>query len=186
MHKKKIIVLLFSFLWPVIPCVAQDAASAKAFMNSAFKLYQNHGYGIYGEHGNNRELTKRFIHSSLLALIDKDIKTVAAAGTDIPYAGDGDPICDCQDWEGIWVLQMDIRVESPKLAYVTASFKLFDPKTPPDTEMRTIKYTLVPEHGQWRIYNIAVLNPAPDASEAKSMWEGLQKEIASYANPPKP
>ena len=186
MHKKKIFAFMFCFLWFVIPCAAQDAASAKAFMNSAFRLYQNHGYGIYGKHGNDSELTKRFIHSSLQALIDKDIKTVAAAGTDIPYAGDGDIICACQDWDGIYALQMDIKVESPKLAYVTASFKLFDSKTPPDTEIRTIKYTLVPEHGQWRIYDIAVLNPAPDASEAKSTREGLQKEIAVYAKQSKP
>ncbi len=121
-----------------------------------------------------------------MTLIDKDIKTVAAAGTDIPYAGDSDPICDCQDWDGIYALHMDIKVESPKLAYVTASFKLFDHGTPPDTEMRTIKYTLVPEQGQWKIYDIALLAPAPDANEAKSLREGIQKEIAYYTNLPKP
>jgi hypothetical protein len=182
-----IFVLLFSFLWPVIPCVAQDAASAKAFMNSAFKLYQNHGDGIYGKHGNDRELMKRFIHSSLLALIDKDIKTVAAAGTDIiPYAGGGDLICDCQEWDGIWVSHMDVNVENPQRAQVIVSFALYEPKNCPKDDLRVLKYTLVPEHGQWRIYDITDMNPSPDASEAKSMREGLQKEIASYANPPKP
>lgn len=186
MHKKMIFTFLFCLLWPVIPCVAQDAASAKAFMNSAFMLYQNHGYGIYGKHGNDRELTKRFIHSSLLALIDKDIKTVAAAGADIPYAGDGDLICDCQDWEGIWVLHMDVKFENPQLAQVVVSFALYEPKNRPKDDLRIIKYSLVPEHGQWRIYDIAVVNPAPEASEAKSMRDGLLKEIAFYANLPKP
>jgi len=186
MRMKKIVVLLYSFLWPVIPCVAQDAASAKAFINSAFRLYQNHGYGIDGEHGNDRELTKRFIHSSLLALIDKDSKVVAAAGTDISHVLDGDIICDCQDWEGIWVLHVDVKVENPRRAQVVVSFAIWDPKDRPKDDLRIIKYTLVPEHGQWRIYDIAVLNPAPVASDAKSMREGLQKQIASYANPPKP
>jgi hypothetical protein len=81
---------------------------------------------------------------------------------------------------------MDVKVENPQRAQVIVSFALFEPKNRPKDDLRVIKYTLVPEHGQWRIYDIAVLNPAPDASEAKSMREGLQKEIASYANPPKP
>lgn len=185
MCKKKIFAFLFFLLWPVIPCAAQDAASAKAFMNSAFRLYQNRGYGIYGEHGNDKELTKRFVHSSLQALIDKDVKTVAAAGTDIPYAGDGDLICDCQDWDGIWVRHMDLKVENPKLAYVTATITLFDPKAMPENDLRTIKYTLVPEQGQWKIYDVALLDPAPNANEPKSLRGGIQKELDYYAHLPK-
>jgi hypothetical protein len=52
--------------------------------------------------------------------------------------------------------------------------------------MRTIKYTLVPEQGQWKIYDVALLAPAPGANEAKSLREGIQKDIAYYTNLPKP
>ena len=183
MHKKKIFAFLFCLLWPVIPCAAQDAVSAKALMNSAFRLYQNHGYGIYGEHGNDSELMKRFIHSSLQALIDKDIKTVAAAGTDEPYAGDADVICDCQEHDGIRVLQMDVKVVNPKLAFVIASFVIYESKDDVKGEARKIKYTLVPEQEQWKIYDFLTMIPSTDEI---SFREGLQKDINYYSNPPKP
>lgn len=178
MHMKKIVVLLISFLWPVSLCRAQDAASARAFMNSAFRLYEHHGSGI---NGNGR--MKRFVHSSLLDLIDKDIKTVAAAGTDEPYAGDSDVICDCQEHDGIRVLHMDVKVVNPKLAFVIASFVIYESKDDVKGEAHKIKYTLVPEQGQWKIYDFLTMIPSPDKI---SFREGLQKDINYYTNPPKP
>jgi hypothetical protein len=175
---KKLAVFLITILCAVTPCASQDAASAKAFMDSAFQLYQHKGHGISG-----KILENRFIHSSLLALVKEDFKIVAAAGTDEPYAGDYDFICDCQEYDGIWNLHMDIKVVSPELAYVTASFKLFDPKIPPNTDARTIQYTLVPEQGQWKIYDYLLIIPAADGI---SFRKGLQKDIVFYSNPPKP
>lgn len=183
MRVKEIVVFLSCSLWLITPSAAQDKASAQAFMNSAFRLYQNHGGGIYGKHGNDSELTRRFVHSSLQALIDKDVKTVAAAGTDEPYAGDLDLICDCQEYDGIWELRMDVKMVNPKLALVTASFEIDDPKTRAKGQTRIMRYTLVPEHGQWRIYDTLRLAPSPDGV---SVRVGLQKDIAFYSTPPKP
>jgi hypothetical protein len=174
---------MFCLLYPVIPCAAQDAASVKAFMNSAFSLYQNHGYGIYGEHGSDRELMKYFIHSSLQALIDKDVKTVAAAGTDMPYAGDSEIICDCQEHDGIRILQMDVKVVNPKLAFVVATFKIYESKNDVKGVARKIKYTLVPELGQWKIYDCLTMTPPTGGI---SFRKGLQKDINYYSNSPKP
>ena len=60
----------------------------------------------------------------------------------------------CQDWDGIWDLKIDIQMESPKRALATVSFALFAPKDRTDDSLSKLKITLVPEDGQWRIYNI--------------------------------
>jgi len=179
MRVKEIAVYLSCFLWLITSAFAQDKASVQAFMNSAFQLYQNHGGGIYGKHGDDSELTKHFVHSSLQALIDKDIKTVAAAGTEEPYAGDSEIICNCQEHDGIWELHMVVKVENPKLAYVTASFEISDPKNRVKGETRIMKYTLIPEYGQWRIFDTLRLAPSPDGVSYRA---GLQKDIALFSN----
>ena len=183
MRVKETVAVLSLSLWLITPSAAQDKASAQSFMNSAFRLYQNHEGGIYGKHGNDSELTKHFVHSSLQALIDKDVKTVAAAGTDEPYAGDLDLICDCQEYDGIWELHVDVKMENPRMAVVTASFEIDDPKTRVKGQTRIMKYTLVPEDHQWRIYDTLRLAPSPDGV---SVRVGLQKDIAFYSSPPKP
>jgi hypothetical protein len=102
------------------PSTAQDANSAKAFWDSVFRLYQNHGNGI----GFNLS----YLHSSLVSLIRADIK---AAGTEEPIVGGGDLVCGCQEWDGIWVLKMDVNVESSRPAQGVVSFALYAPKDRP-------------------------------------------------------
>ena len=81
------------------------------------------------------------------------------------------------------VLQMDVNVVNQKLAYVTASFEIYESKDDVKGQARKIKYTLVPEQGQWKIYDFLTMIPSPDKI---SFREGLQKDINYYSNPPKP
>jgi len=163
-------------LLPAIPSAAQDAASAKALLTTIFQDYAKGGQGVDYKSG--------YFHSSLVALANADMK---AAGTDIPVAGDGDPICDCQEWDGIWVLKMDVALVTPQRAQAVVTFAIFAPKDRPKDDSRTIKLTLVPERGQWRIFDIEYLaEPHSEPSAPKTLRQQIQKDIDFYAHPPKP
>jgi hypothetical protein len=166
-------VLCFSFyLLTARPLLAQDAESAKAFLNSIFKLYANHGRGISANITGKCGLTTRFVHSSLLALIDANVKAV---GTDVPVACDSDIICGCQEWDGIWVQKMVVTLETPQRAQALVTFSLHAPTNRANNTPRTRRYTLVLENGQWRIYDIA--------ENTRSLRKTIQKEIDDYAHP---
>jgi hypothetical protein len=86
--------IFIAFLAPAIPSPAQDAASARAFLQFAYKHYENGGKGVDFS-GPRASL---YFHSSLLALIRGDEK---ANGPGYVGVLDGDPVCGCQDWDGI-------------------------------------------------------------------------------------
>jgi hypothetical protein len=161
--------LLIAFAAPPVPAAAQDAASAKTFLQSA--------YAFYGKNGKGNPLTSRYLHSSLSALMDADIK-LNDGGVGVL---DGDPVCGCQDWDGIWDLKIDVQVETPNRAVANVSFALNPPKTRNKDSLRKLKYTLVPERGQWRIYNIV------DESDPKAPFDlrkALELETASLRKGP--
>jgi hypothetical protein len=159
------------------PLLAQDAESARAFLNSIFKLYANHGKGIHQNRVGMCGLSTRYVHSSLLALIDADVKAV---GTDIPIACNADIVCGCQEWEGIWIHKMDLTLETPQCANAVVTFSVYAPKNRTKDDLRTYKYTLIPENGQWRIYDVAYITPAetPD-----TLRKAIQKDIVYYTHP---
>src|SRR5271169_6576907 len=97
--------LLAVALLLVTPLAAQDTASAKALLESAFRLYKNGGKGV-DTHSN------RYYHSSLKALMTADEKAARDKGTDIPFARGADNFCGCQEWEGFWVSKMDLSVQT--------------------------------------------------------------------------
>jgi hypothetical protein len=113
----------------------------------------------------------------LASLIAADIK---AAGSDIPAAGDGDLVCNCQEWDGIWIFKMDVELVNPQRAEAVVSFAVYEPKDRPKNDLRTIKYTLVPERGQWRFYDVE------DLSSPGSLREQIRKDIDDHAHQPKP
>jgi len=161
---------------PAIPSTAQDEASAKVLLTTIF--------GHYGKGGKGTDFKIGYFHSSLVALVNADVK---AAGTDIPEALDGDPVCDCQEWDGFRVLKMDVTMETPQRAQAVVTFAIYAPAKRPKDDSRTIKITLVPEHGQWSIYDIAIQSePRSDPAVIKSLRERIQKEIDFYAHQPKP
>ncbi len=158
---------------PVCLSRAQDAASAKAFLTSIYRLYQNGDED--GSAGINLDGSQAglYYHSSLLALIRADVK---ANGPENVPAIDFDPICGCQDWDGIWDLKIDVRIESPQRAQASVSFALSPPKDRQKDALRKLVMTLVPEHGGWRIYDI---RDESDPNMIYSLRKLLEDDLAS-------
>jgi hypothetical protein len=155
---------------------AQDAASAKAFLRSVYHHYQGGGEGISFD-GPRSSL---YFHSSLLALEKTDVK---ASGPGNVPAIDWDPVCGCQDWEGIWNLEIKVHMENPQRAMVNVSFALSDPKSNPADATRKLEITLMSEHGQWRIYDVL---DQSDPKFASSVRQLLQKDLADLRSQPAP
>jgi hypothetical protein len=166
------IALLVAALLLATPSAAQDAGSAKAFLESAFRLYKNSGKGV-------DTYSSRYYHSSLIELMAADVKAVRDKGTDIPFAGGADMFCNCQEWEGFWVFKMDLGVPTRQRAEAVVSFSVYAPKNRTRDAARRYKYILVPERGQWRVYDILYLS---DPYSIKSVRKALQEEIATYAH----
>lgn len=82
----------------------------------------------------------------MAALMDRDI---ALAGDDLPFL-DADPICNCQDWEGIAVLSVRTRAMGRGRTEAVVRFVN-------GGEAQTGRFVLIREDGGWRIDD--VLNP---------------------------
>ncbi len=97
---------------------------------------------------------------------------------------EGDPsACGCQDWAGIWDLKIEIgMMQDPNLALADVTFALSAPNGRKKDDLRKLQFTLAPEHGQWRIYDIV------DDSDPKAPFQlrkELEKDIASLRKSPK-
>jgi hypothetical protein len=152
-----------------VPARGQDANSARQFLASVYKHYANHGKGI--DFSGSKAHT--YIDASLQALMDADVKAV---GPNEVGVLDGDPICSCQDWDGIWNLKIDLQMLKDGHARAAVSFALFAPQAGRDPNLRSLEITLVPERGQWRIWDIL------DKSDRKAPFDlrtELEKEIRS-------
>jgi hypothetical protein len=158
-----------------LTCVlrAQDADSAKHFLESAYRRYNNHGSGL----DFTGPVGKQYFHSSLIALIRADEK---AAGPDMAGALDGDPLCGCQDWDGIYDLRIAIHPQDSAHAQADVSFSLF--KSDPQSR-RSLVIDLIAVDTMWRIYNIT------DKSDPKNVVDfrdELKKDIESLSQSRKP
>jgi hypothetical protein len=190
MRTKTLFAIVFSVA-SILPCSqlrSQDAASAKAFLENAYRHYQNGGNGI-DFNGTHSSL---YFQSSLLALEKADVK---ANGPDNVSAIDWNPLCGCQDWGGgIFDLKIEIRVENPRQATAEVSILLSDPNSNRIRKsntllcctfatMRKLDITLVPEHGQWRIYDVL---DKSDPKFTSSVRQLLQKDLAALRSHPVP
>ena len=171
MQPKTLIAIAFSAVaisW-AFPSGAQDAASAKAFLVDVYSHYDGGGPGIAFD-GPQAGL---YFHSSLLALERADVK---ATGPGYAPAIDSDPICGCQDWDGIWNLKIDVQLESPRRAIANVSFALFNPKDRPEEEPGKLQLTLVKESSGWRIWDIL---DESDPKFTSSVRKLLERDLAS-------
>lgn len=156
------------------PAPAQTAASARAFINSVLRLLPSHGIPY----------SPSYYHSSLLALIHADLKAAEAAHG-IPDSIDAEIICNCQEWDGIWLRKIDANLVKPGQAVVTASFDIRAPKDRASIDLRVMRYTLVVEDGQWRIYDIQDLSPWETGDDAHvPLREGIQNDLDDLKNQP--
>jgi hypothetical protein len=146
---------------------AQDAASAKTFLTGLFHTYENKGKGP----GSGPKV----LHSSLIALMNKEEKLANKAG-DIPTFGDGD---------FFWVINMDVQLKSPQLAEATVEFSVYPPKTRNSHDIKKVVYTLAPENGGWRIYDMLDLPEPGSKNNYPSARHELEENIKLYTNPPK-
>lgn len=138
-------------------------------MISVYHLYDKGGKGADW----SGPRAGRYFDSSLLALIKEDEK--AATPGDVPLL-DGDPVCSCQDWDGIFDLKIDVQPQESNRAVAAVSFALF--KSGTKSDRRILSFTLAFENGGWRIYDIL------DNSDPKvpfALRAELKKDIAGYA-----
>jgi hypothetical protein len=149
---------------------AQDFAAAKTFLKIVYARYHKNGPGVEA----TGPRATRYLHSSLVALIREDARAV---GQDEVGVLDGDPLCGCQDWEGIYGLQIDVREPVASRAEAIVSFALFERAKPED--MRRLVITLAKERGAWRVYNVV---DRSDAKAAFDLRKELEKEIAQKQN----
>jgi len=87
---------------------------------------------------------------------------------------DGDPLCGCQDWDGIFDLKIDLHDLKANTAEASVSFALFKDAKPQDK--RSLVITLAPEKRSWRVWDVL------DRSDSKAEFDlrrELEKEIAS-------
>ena len=146
---------------------AQDADVAKRFVESVYRAYANHGKGI----DFTGPKAHSFYDASLIALLHADQKAV---GPNEVGVLDGDPICGCQDWDGIWDLKIAIQMQGESRAKAAVSFALFAPKAGADRDLRSLEMTLVRESKGWRVDDIV------DKSDPKAPFDlraELEKEI---------
>lgn len=169
-------VLSVASVFPSCQIRAQDAASAKAFLENIYRHYQNGGEGIAFD-GLNASL---YFHSSLVALEKADVK---ATGPGYASAIDWDPVCGCQDWDGIWDLKIEVHIESSQRAEANVSFALSDPKNNPTDATRKLEITLMSEHGEWRIYDIL---DKSDPKSTSSVRKLIEDDLASLRSHPAP
>ena len=160
--------LLFLFV-PLASALGQDAASAKSFVESLYRHYTKNSKGI--DFSGPKALNHFTV--SLNALMDADAKAVGPGEVGVL---DGDPICSCQDWDGIWNLKIDVRMLANDRAKADVSFALFAPKAGADRDFRSLEMTLTGSGNQWRIDNIL------DKTDPKAPFDlraELEKEIRS-------
>jgi hypothetical protein len=181
MHAK-LVRLIACFIAAIFLCGvshAQDAASAKAFLENLYAHYK-HGYGENHSgidfDGPNAAL---YFTSSLLALEHADVK---ANSPDI-QAIDWDPVCGCQDWDGIWELEIGVELQPSQRARATVTFSLNNPKYHAIDGTRKLVFTLAAEHGAWRIDDIL---DRSDAKNTYSVRKLLQDDLAMLRKDPAP
>lgn len=118
------------------PALAQDAASAKAFVAGLYGAYHGQGPDVFGK------LAKQVFSPRLLGLIRRDERLAHGE----VGALDGDPICNCQDFE-IKDVRVEAALSGPGRAQATARFRNFG-------KPQTVRLDLVAADGGWRIDNI--------------------------------
>ena len=138
---------------------AQGLDAARQFTLQLYAAYQ-HGEPDYL--GRDARLT---FAPQLLALIRRDQATTPSGDVGIL---DGDPICDCQDAQGVRLAHLTIRQAGPARAHakVTLSFP---------TETRSMELVLVAEGARWRVADV---HTRETSSLAKLLRDGLGRRSA--------
>ena len=134
-----------------VPARAQDAASARSFLESVYRLYGKGGKGV----ALSGPQARRVFDASLLALMRADEK---ANGPNQVGVLDGDPLCSCQDWDALRDLKIDAEMQAAGRVVAHVSFALFAEKNGTIDEAgedrRRLEISLTSQQGQWRVYDV--------------------------------
>lgn len=132
-------VALLAALALSLPATSADLASARAFTAKLYRAYERGDPNYLG-----RDADKTFAES-LLRRIRRDQQT---APKDEVGTLDGDPICDCQDAEGLKLKRLDMTGEAPGQAVATATLQF------PGGEVREVRLDLVATPRGWRVADV--------------------------------
>lgn len=134
-----------AFALAPLPSVAADAAGARAFLEKIYAHYPTApGRQAYFPTG---PVARRVFDPEMVALLREDQRL---AGGEVG-AIDGDPLCDCQDDDGLSVSIEDIRLTGASSANAAIALR-FNPPAAPAFEQLAISLVVVA--GRWRIHDI--------------------------------
>jgi hypothetical protein len=131
--------LAFAALLAATPAaaVAQDAAGAQAFVRGLFAAYHGHGPDYLGRQAG------AVFSPSLLRLMRRE-----AAHTPKGDVGalDGDPICDCQEFE---ITAVEVKIAAVADGRAAASVRFLNFGKP-----QTVRLDLLAVRGHWRVNDV--------------------------------
>jgi hypothetical protein len=130
--------ILLAAVLAASPVQAQTFDSARVF---AQRLYAAYGTGDPEHLG--RDADKTF-SPALLALIRRDQDTAPPGEVGVL---NGDPICDCQDFEGIELRSLSLAQTGPGRARVDVVLRF-------PSETRSMSLDLVAVKGAWRVDDV--------------------------------
>jgi hypothetical protein len=165
--------LIASVIFPASSLPAQDVDSVRRFIESTYRAYDRGGPGVdfTGTHAH------RVFSSSLIDLVREDLKGIGDGEVGVL---DYDPVCGCQDWDGIFNLKMKIRpLKGSDRVEASVSFAVMKKATARD--YRFIILTLSRERGNWRIYDVV---DRSDPETPFALRKELQKEINAAKRQP--
>lgn len=114
-----------------------DLRAARTFVEALYRAYHGEGPDVLGR-GRARVFSPRMI-----ALLRRDRRLTPRGEVG---ALDGDPICDCQDFE-ISQVRVEVTPSGPGGVTAVAHFINLGTAT-------TVRLDLIPVRGQWRVDNV--------------------------------
>jgi len=126
---------------------AQDLSAARTFVQQLYSSYAHPA--SQADPDPTGKLAPSIFSPSLLQLIRHDRARTPRG--DAP-ALDGDPICDCQDFQGLRLISLAVTPVDATHASASVAFQVFadDPKS-----VRSLRLSLVRTPQGWRIDDIA-------------------------------
>lgn len=122
---------------PVAAAPGPNATSARAFLQSIYVQYHK------GGHGASMTRPERWFEPRLAAAIRKDAAAADRRG-DVGKL-DGDPFCDCQDFESPNAVIGPVAIQGTR-ASVRVSFR--------NGDQISMRYTLLWTRDGWRVFDI--------------------------------
>ena len=120
---------------------ARTEASAARFVTGLYQAY------LHGDPDYTGDRAADVFSARLLALIEQDADRTPEG--DVP-ALDGDPICDCQDWE---ISRIRVRVSPKGRTRATAQVRFVNMKVPV-----SLRLDLVRQTSGWRVDDVHSAN----------------------------